>query len=51
MVIDLDDATLEQLERVAPSRERKRTEFIRSAIRRALDEAAQQQIADGYRHM
>ena len=43
--------TLEQLEIVAPSGKRKRTEFIRAAIRRALDEIAQEKIADGYRRI
>jgi predicted transcriptional regulator len=48
LVIELDEATLARLEEVAPSRRRKRAEFIRTAIRRALDEVAQAQIAAGY---
>ena len=49
VVIELDDATLDRLEVVAPSG--KRTEFIRTAIRRALDEVAQEQITEGYRRI
>lgn len=37
ILIDLDDVTARDLERVAPARERKRAEFIRLAIRRAID--------------
>jgi len=49
VIVELDDATSAALERVAPSRNRKRSEFIRAAIRRALDEAAEAQMAKAYR--
>jgi len=39
MLIEIDDRSARDLERVAPARERKRAEFVRLAIRRALDEA------------
>ena len=37
ILIELDDACARDLERVAPARERKRAEFVRLAIRRAID--------------
>lgn len=49
VIVELDSATSAELERVAPSRNRKRSEFIRAAIRRALDEAAEKQMAEAYR--
>ena len=36
ILIDLDEKTAERLERVAPARSRRRSEFIRAAIRQAL---------------
>ena len=49
ILIELDESTLKQLEEVAPSRKRQRSEFIRAAIRRALDELAEKRIEEGYR--
>jgi Arc/MetJ-type ribon-helix-helix transcriptional regulator len=49
IIVEIDDATAERLERVAPSRARKRSEFIRAAIRRALDELAEREMAEAYR--
>jgi predicted DNA-binding protein len=49
VIIELDDATAERLERVAPSRKRKRSEFIRAAILRALDEMAEAEMERAYR--
>lgn len=37
ILIEIDDACARDLERVAPARERKRAEFVRLAIRRAID--------------
>lgn len=37
MLIEIDERSARDLERIAPTRERKRAEFIRLAIRRALD--------------
>lgn len=37
ILIEIDDRCAKDLERVAPVRERKRAEFIRLAIRRAID--------------
>lgn len=50
LLIELDDATAEELERVAPSRSRKRSEFVRSAIRRALWELEEEATAEAYRN-
>lgn len=48
VLIDLDDDTAEKLEQVAPAR-RKRSRFIRTAIRRALWEIEEQATAEAYR--
>jgi Arc/MetJ family transcription regulator len=50
LLIELDDATAEELERVAPARSRKRSEFVRAAIRRALWELEEQATAEAYRN-
>jgi delta-aminolevulinic acid dehydratase/porphobilinogen synthase len=44
VIIELDKAMSEDLERVAPSRDRRRSEFIRAAIRKALDQAGYAQL-------
>lgn len=49
VIVELDSATSAELERIAPSRNRKRSDFIRAAIRRALDEAAEKKMAEAYR--
>jgi hypothetical protein len=48
-LIELDDDVAARLEAVAPSRSRRRSEFIRAAIRRALWDLEEQTIADAYR--
>jgi predicted transcriptional regulator len=49
VLIELDDEVAEQLERVAPARSRRRSEFIRAAIRRALWEDQERVTAEAYR--
>ena len=49
VIVELDEATARELEAVAPSRDRKRSLFIRRALRKALDDAAEQRMADAYR--
>ena len=49
LLIELDDETAEKLEYVAPARSRKRSQFIRSAIRRALWELEERATAEAYR--
>jgi hypothetical protein len=48
IMIQLDDATAEQLERVAPGSGRKRSEFLRGVIARALHETLEQQTRRAY---
>ncbi len=49
LLIELDDETAAKLEQVAPGRSRRRSQFIRSAIRRALWELEEQATAEAYR--
>ena len=49
VLIELDERSVRDLERVAPVKERKRTEFIRLAIRTALDRALDRSTAEVYR--
>ena len=49
LLIELDDDTAARLERVAPGRARRRSEFIRLAVRRALWELEEQATAEAYR--
>ena len=46
IIVELDEGTAEELERVAP---RKRSEFVRRALRQALDAEAERRMADAYR--
>jgi Arc/MetJ-type ribon-helix-helix transcriptional regulator len=49
LIVELDDSLARELERVAPARSRRRSSFVRAALRRALDEAAEARIAEAYR--
>ncbi len=49
ILIEVDPDIAERLEHVAPSRSRRRSEFIRMAIRKALWELEEQHTADAYR--
>ena len=48
MLIELDDRSARDLERVAPARERRRAEFVRLAIRQALDVALDVRTREAY---
>lgn len=48
ILIELDPDTAARLERVAPGSARKRSEFIRGAIRKALWEMEEQMTAEAY---
>jgi Arc/MetJ-type ribon-helix-helix transcriptional regulator len=48
LLIQLDEETAEQLEQVASGRSRKRSEFVRMAIRRALLDVADQATQRAY---
>ena len=48
ITIELDEGTAQELERIAPSRARKRSEFVRRALRQALDAEAVRRMAQAY---
>ena len=48
ILVQLDDRTAQQLEKVAPGRSRRRSEFIRQAIARALLELAEHRTRAAY---
>jgi Arc/MetJ family transcription regulator len=49
LLIEVDDAVAAKLEQVAPGRARRRSEFVRNAIRRALWELEEAATAAAYR--
>lgn len=49
LLVELDDEVVAKLEQVAPGRTRRRSEFIRMAVRRALWELEEQATAEAYR--
>jgi hypothetical protein len=49
IIVEVDEATARELERIAPSRARKRSEFVRRALRQALDAEAERRMAEAYR--
>jgi hypothetical protein len=51
ILIELDDLCARDLERVAPARDRKRAEFVRLAIRSAIDRALDRVTEAAYRRM
>lgn len=48
LLIEVDDALAGRLERVAPARSRRRSEFVRAAILKALWEAEEKATAEAY---
>ena len=48
LLVEVDDELAVRLERVAPARSRRRSEFIRAAILKALWEAEEQATAEAY---
>lgn len=48
LIVELDEPLARELERVAPARSRRRSAFVRSALRRALDEAAEARMTEAY---
>jgi hypothetical protein len=48
LLIELDDETAAQLEAVAPARSRRRSDFVRAAIRRALWEVRERATEAAY---
>lgn len=51
LLIELDDDVAARLEQVAPARSRRRSEFIRQAIRRALWDLEEHATAEAYRRV
>lgn len=51
MLIEIEDEVAEKLERVAPGRSRRRSQFVRAAIRRALWEIEEKATAEAYRRV
>lgn len=49
VIVELDARTLKRLNQVAPPKARKRSIFIRDAIRKALDALAEEQMERAYR--
>jgi predicted transcriptional regulator len=49
VLIEIEDDVAAKLEQVAPGRARRRSEFIRMAIRRALWELEERATAEAYR--
>lgn len=50
LIIQLDDEVAAQIERVAPGRSRRRSEFIRDAIRKALWEIEERATCEAYQN-
>ena len=48
ILLELDEDTASKLERVAPARSRKRSEFLREAVRKALWELEERATAEAY---
>ncbi len=48
LLIEVDDALAGRLEQVAPARSRRRSEFVRAAILKALWEAEEKATAEAY---
>jgi predicted transcriptional regulator len=48
LLIEVDDELASRLERVAPARSRRRSEFVRAAILKALWESEEQATAEAY---
>jgi predicted transcriptional regulator len=49
LIVELDEPLARELERVAPARSRQRSSFVRTALRRALDELAEARMAEAYK--
>ena len=49
ILIEVDDDLAEKLEQVAPSRSRRRSEFVRHAIRQAIWDLQERETAEAYR--
>jgi predicted transcriptional regulator len=50
ILIQLDDATLKSLNKIAPAAKRQRAEFIRQAVKEAIRKREYEQIREAYLH-
>jgi len=48
-LVEIDDRCARELERIAPAKKRMRGEFVRLALRRAIDLALDRETAEAYR--
>jgi hypothetical protein len=48
IILEVDTSTARELEAVAPARDRRRSEFLRRALRKALDEEIEARMRDAY---
>ena len=51
LIVEIPEVLAAALERVAPARSRKRSAFVREAIRRALDAELERRTEEAYRRM
>jgi predicted transcriptional regulator len=51
LLIEVDDDLAAKLEKVAPARSRRRSEFIRCAMRQALWDLEEQKMAEAYKRL
>jgi predicted transcriptional regulator len=51
LLVEIDEATLEKLEQIAPAQSRRRSAFIRAAIHRAISDAQERATAEAYRRI
>jgi hypothetical protein len=49
LIVELDEPLARELERAAPARSRRRSIFVRAALRRALDELGDRRMTEAYR--
>jgi metal-responsive CopG/Arc/MetJ family transcriptional regulator len=48
LIVEVDESLSRELDRVAPARSRRRSSFVRAALRRALDELAEARMKEAY---
>jgi metal-responsive CopG/Arc/MetJ family transcriptional regulator len=48
LLIQVDEPTLKALNRIAPAKQRKRAEFVRTAIRKAIREFEEERMRAAY---
>jgi Arc/MetJ-type ribon-helix-helix transcriptional regulator len=51
IIVELDEAMARELDAVAPARARKRSEFVRQALRTALDRVAEERMREAYQKL